>query len=293
MSDQDIKILAIGILWFFIGCVFGFLIGKTINMKEENKQMVTCVLLGGFANNLFIIMATISYALKHKINYCIPTHIKNPHYPEQKVFYSKNINYCDKPNGIACVYNEPFFHYKEIPKRYCDNLVLSGYFQSYRFWGEYLSQIKKLLGFNCKTKHAYTVAIHQRRGDYLNYPTIHPVTTIQYLHEAIARVIKITGDFHWEFKFYSDDIEWCKEAVFGSLKDLRLQFEFSEGKTEEEDFRDMIGCRHFIISNSSFSLLAAILSESPDKVCIGPKIWFGESLPHNTADLIPDNFILI
>jgi hypothetical protein len=37
----------------------------------------------------------------------------------------------------------------------------------------------------------------------------------------------------------------------------------------------MKACRHFIIGNSSYSAMAAILGEAPDKKVIAPAPWFG------------------
>jgi hypothetical protein len=34
-------------------------------------------------------------------------------------------------------------------------------------------------------------------------------------------------------------------------------------------------CRHFIIGNSSYSAMAAILGEAEDKKVVAPRPWFG------------------
>ena len=104
-----------------------------------------------------------------------------------------------------------------------------------------------------------------------------------------------------KFIIYSDDIAWCKTNLygFGKIFDNVLHgdiVEFSENKTEIEDFQDMLQCEHFIISNSTFSLMAAILSESKNKICISPSKdnWFGEDNRHlDTSTIIPDSFIQI
>lgn len=40
-----------------------------------------------------------------------------------------------------------------------------------------------------------------------------------------------------------------------------------------EELRLMYNCKHFILSNSSFSWWAQYLSESKNKIIIAPKIW--------------------
>jgi hypothetical protein len=43
-------------------------------------------------------------------------------------------------------------------------------------------------------------------------------------------------------------------------------------------------CRHFIIANSSYSAMAAVLSDAPDKRVIAPRPWFGKAYTRITAD---------
>src|ERR1017187_3312553 len=104
---------------------------------------VTCKLIGGFSNCLWIMAATLSYSLKYGIDYCILETIENPHSTDQKVYQSSQIRYCNKEDfrGVVKVYTEPFFHFQEIPKYDCDVLILSGYFQSILFFKDYLSEI--------------------------------------------------------------------------------------------------------------------------------------------------------
>jgi hypothetical protein len=67
------------------------------------------------------------------------------------------------------------------------------------------------------------------------------------------------------------------------------------GRDYLEDFRLMKTCRHFVTGNSSFSLMAAILGEAPDKKIVCPSTWFGPAwgqMPE-TKDLYPENAIVI
>ena len=55
----------------------------------------------------------------------------------------------------------------------------------------------------------------------------------------------------------------------------------------------MSQCKNNIIANSCFSWWCAWLNNNKDKKVIAPKLWFGNSLGHNTSDLLPEQWIKI
>lgn len=255
-------------------------------------------LIGGTGNCIFVISTALAYILKHGCDCCIPTVIYSPHSKGQKVFYSPYLRYCDKePEGIKITYNEPRFEYDEIPKFKCDVLVLNGYFQSYKYFIDYMPQIRKIILFNnLQTKHN-RCSIHVRRSDYLLYPDKHPVVSNKYLILAIQEIYNRTDCD--TFIVFGDDMEWNKLffkniKVYDGDKEIdSVKFIFSDSKSEVEDFNLMASCEHNVISNSTFSLMASILNPNENKVCIAPAAWFGENLNHNTMDLLPPNYLVI
>jgi hypothetical protein len=61
-----------------------------------------------------------------------------------------------------------------------------------------------------------------------------------------------------------------------------------------EDFALMKKCKHFIIANSSFSAMAALLADQPGKIVVSPKKWFGgEGLTWDTTQIHHKNWITI
>jgi hypothetical protein len=52
-------------------------------------------------------------------------------------------------------------------------------------------------------------------------------------------------------------------------------------------------CKNNIIANSTFSWWSAWLNQNESKKVIAPIKWFGKSLPLNTEDLIPKEWIKI
>ena len=77
-----------------------------------------------------------------------------------------------------------------------------------------------------------------------------------------------------------------------------MESEFPDTKFYYEDGNDTVAekiklmsmCKHFIISNSSFSWWAQFLSNYDEKVVIAPNMWFRNG---EKCGLYMDNWILI
>jgi hypothetical protein len=52
----------------------------------------------------------------------------------------------------------------------------------------------------------------------------------------------------------------------------------------------MVGCRHFVVANSSFSWWAAWLSNSAGKVVIAPRRWFANP-SWGEAHIVPQTWL--
>lgn len=141
------------------------------------------------------------------------------------------------------------------------NEVPDIYLQSPEYFDEFRLEIRQLYGEGIEP--IDQVAIHVRRGDYVNNPFYVDLMQTQYYSRAMDEFPNA------EFLVFSDDIEWCKnQTIFSGC-------EFSEGKTEIEDLNLMAGCRGIIMANSSFSWWAAYLSNA--KV-IAPKAWYADKI---------------
>lgn len=138
------------------------------------------------------------------------------------------------------------------------------YFQDPKWFEGCEAEIKQLFSEGMGTDER--IAIHVRRGDYVNNPFYVDLTETDYYLTAC-------GQFPENSKFliFSDDINWCKENFD------EQSFDFSEGKTEEEDLKLMASCKGIIMANSSFSWWAAYLGD-PNKKVIYPKKWFADGV---------------
>lgn len=252
--------------------------------------MVTCNLTGGtYGNHLCEVATTIAYAHKHHMPYAIPCQSILPRHwpvtyfncqPQTNETGIHQVAYQD----INQVFKEaPDQSYTEIP--YYDHVKLDGLFQSYKYFQDYLPQIRSCVRFNFWGETGW-VAIHVRRGDYLKFPVKHPTITVGYLTQAIEYMV---GKGETQFAVFSDDQEWCRENI-PSKQFPKCQFEFANFGTAVQDFHRMANCHHQIISNSSYSMMAAHFNPHDDKIVIAPAIWTYEN-SWNTQDLIPPEWI--
>jgi hypothetical protein len=235
---------------------------------------------GRLGNNLFQKAAAIGYATKHGLDYHLC-----PWYAKNNIAFGHRI------------LKEQGHQYQELPfdekwRKGKRNIVLDGYWQSAKYFDHCREEVLKAFGYDWSLKEGWC-SIHVRRGDYLLYPDKHPVVTADYLERAIYHIYYDTGLLN--FMVFSDDIPYCK-AVLPNLRYQGFTFEYSEGRTAEEDLVLGSCCEHNIISNSTFSWWQAWLGRNENKIVISPSKdnWFGSGNSHlDTSDIIPESWIQI
>jgi hypothetical protein len=157
-----------------------------------------------------------------------------------------------------------------------DNILLEGYWQNH-FYFDHLRELLREeivprksfpMPWLANIKTSQSVAIHIRRGDYVDHP-LHEVCTEKYYFKAIESVrSKINNPV---FFVFSDDMEYAR-SLFIQEKD----FVFVNEKETIPAFWMMKNCRHFILSNSSFSWWAQYLS-ADNNIVIAPARWFNDN----------------
>jgi hypothetical protein len=264
------------------------------------KDKVAIRLEGGIGNNLFQIACAYAYSLKHnKELVLVNEKFGSTHSPLS--LYKDNI--LRKINFLPSydfskfkIYNEPFFHYQEIPFIEGD-VYLTGYYQSELYFKEYEKEIRELFDFpeelinSMKEKYKNflnkeTCSVHVRRGNYLQLQHVHPIQNINYYMKAIR-----TMSENALFFVFSDDIEFCK-SMFPNIPEKFIYIQ------DQEDYLDLLLmniCTDSITANSSFSWWGAWLRESSNeqRIVVSPSVWFGKNINHNTKDLYCKNWIII
>jgi hypothetical protein len=182
-------------------------------------------------------------------------------------------------------------------------IYLDGYFQSEEYYQGKETMIRNLFEFpnifnmqladiSLLMETSNAVAVHFRRGDYVDDPvvsSIHNLCTLDYYSKAFQLMKERLNDPH--FFIFSDDIDWVKCKVAG------WEHQITFVKAEKVypswvDMKLMSRCKHHIIANSSFSWWGAWLNTFPLKVVVAPELWFN----HNSIDtkkLVPNTWIRI
>lgn len=133
-----------------------------------------------------------------------------------------------------------------------------------------------------------SVCISIRRGDFLNpqYADKFYICDETYIKRAIDKVKQLIDKP--VLVFFSDDIKWVKETI---KTDLPAYYESGNDPVWEK-LRLMYSCKHFIISNSTFSWWAQYLSRNMNKIVISPDHWTNDKTK-NAKHLISNDFITI
>lgn len=188
-----------------------------------------------------------------------------------------------------------YFDFPAIKQKEC---LISGNFESEKYFINIKDKIKQEItpiqaplktnhDFLEKIKTTNSICISIRRGDYisnLQFSKIHNICNKSYYLRAIDKIA--TEVENPVFFFFSDDIEWVRNNI-------KLPYEsyYETGNDPVwEKLRLMSSCKHFIISNSTFSWWAQYLGDYEKKVVVAPEKWYNNPLQ---SELYMDNWILI
>lgn len=148
-----------------------------------------------------------------------------------------------------------------------DARILTGYFQSWKYFDKYRIEIRDLLRSNeseawaeQKARFSGGVCMHVRRGDYLRLQDTHPVCPTSYYTEAMK--LFPNNKFLLFCEEPVDDIVGDNIEVINEPDPIRTLFLMSL-------------CDGFIIANSTLSLMAYYMREQEGARLVAPKNWFG------------------
>jgi hypothetical protein len=190
--------------------------------------------------------------------------------------------------------------YIEPPYKARENIVLNGYYKTFKYIGEALREkminivysnedimysayykYKDILNyFGDRTKDDDMVSLHIRRGDYLSLENYNYNLDMSYYKAALGIVNKKN------VVIFSDDIEWCinnfnnyanrddEYNIYYVSSKIFSKKELASGASTAIEFVLMSMFKHNIIANSYFSLWASFISYYKAKIVVAPKRWY-------------------
>jgi hypothetical protein len=257
---------------------------------------------GGLGNLLFYHHA--AFAVSKKLG--VPMYINSDYQDEKRkniALYDKIFSHVEFVNRESLIlqnkgvmYTEPNYYYDPINVPADTVVFMQGYFQSYKYFWDYMGDIIKQFQTNlgCEfMKKEYdelrsgekTVCVHVRRTDYLSLSDIHTNLKEEYYENALTHVAP------GRLLVFSDDI--------GSIK------HWDVWKTRDTVFVDepdpvrtlwlMSLCDAFVIANSSLSLNAYLMAKYlRDAPGVAPVKWFEpKGVQFRIDDIVPPGTITL
>jgi hypothetical protein len=273
--------------------------------------------MGGLGNQLFQIFTTISYSIISKnafkfLNIEIlgggATTIRNTYW---KTFFHKLKPFLIPKFPHFEVIREKGFTYNNLPLNEIinKNVMIYGYFQSYKYFEENYSLICKLIMLEDMRTNVLknisiskdilenSISIHFRLGDYKKFNDLHPIASYQYYEKSLLYIQDkfLNETFTIIYFCEEEDINEVLESI-KKLSDKFSNYNFIRGDNNLLDWEQLLlmsCCKHNIIANSSFSWWAAYFNSNVDKIVCYPSLWFGETANINTNDLCPLEWVKI
>lgn len=254
---------------------------------------------GGIGNqmlqySLFLKLKSLNYNCKF---YKKPDHMNDNHgfdidcifksiLIDKKSRYILNyyISFYEFVNKIECYISKRFnIEYLILSKYLPIQIINFPHWNDYTFLKNLLTPIHEIFDFpklisveNIKILNLISttnsISIHIRRGDYVtNYrwrSILGDICDLDYYYSAINLIKKSIKSP--VFFIFSDDVDWVKENL---ILDNCYFINWNLNNQSYLDMKLMASCKHNIIANSTFSLMAAWLNTNPNKQIFGPKKW--------------------
>lgn len=244
-------------------------------MKQGYLTMLNIGKYGRMANGMFQIAGILGIAKKNNLEPVFPRWINHDHRDrfgskEDVDLYKHFVHELPPiPEGVEWEPEKQIewgYHAVILPP---GNWNISGHFQSLRYFADCMDQVRHYFRMKDEPPQNDLVACHVRLTDYDN--AYHPRLGMDYYGPAMSQFPRA------KFLVFGDDIPAAKR-MFGD------KVEYSEGRDYIQDFKLMKRCKSFIIGNSSYSAMAAILGEHPEKRVCAPSPWFGKKYTTITGE---------
>lgn len=174
------------------------------------------------------------------------------------------------------------------------DIVMSGFFQSTKYFMEIEDEIKSLFKLKYELEKK-------------NYPNLDKIKnrnsvciSVKVQHNVGSSIYDVCSKEYWEkaIKYITENVEnplffVCSDNVDYVVNNL-IDTEKYDVIFQDKDFpvylslAAMAKCKHFIIGNTSFGWWAQYLGDYPEKIVIAPSKWYAIDVP---CDLMDENWI--
>lgn len=265
-------------------------------------ELCTVQYCGGLGNQLFQIFTLFSYCIDNKkipvLHHSESSPSITPRYTYWDTLFKEIKNFGDLVDGVIIHECVPFI-YSSLPV-FKENITLSGYFQSYKYFFHNKDRIIDSLKINFqldglrsrfsntylkKVSNETLVSVHFRLGDYKKLQQHHPILRPSYYINAINE-LRNRGINNIKILYFCEEED--SEVIQTDYLTV-LKVESIERVNNMKDYEEMLlmACTDWnVIANSTFSWWGAFLNKNQN--VIYPKKWFHSE---TSLDLIPNNWI--
>jgi len=239
---------------------------------------------GHLGNQIFQFCAVYSYSKLKNKNIVFTNDKKNSMF--FKCFDIDDVLFVNSITPSSTYVEKKFNYDENIWNKNVDDLL--GYLQSEKYFKSHSQDLKEKLKFKNKPHDLNDhIFIHVRRGDYLNFPDIHPICSEEYYLKSIE-IMKNKYGSDVKFTIFSDNIEETKK--YKCFKQNNINYSNDDAYVS---LYKMKTCMSGIIANSSFSWWGSWLIDNIHKTIIAPNNWFGSRGPSETFDIYCDGWTKI
>ena len=223
-----------------------------------------------------------------KLSYYIPNYILSR--VARRIFPKRNSEYI--------LSADKYFYYQDDAINREGDCYYEGVWSSIKYYQEVKPELQRQFSFGVPNRYNFemlqkiaetnSVAIHVRRGDYVNASNFRDICTIDYYQKAIKTILELELDP--VFYIFSNDIDWCKKNIEPLL--LGNKVEYMSGNRGQDSPWDMFlmgHCKSQILANSSFSWWSAFLNSQAVHI-IAPSRWVNRS---NDVEMYDHSWIKI
>lgn len=252
----------------------------------------------GFGNLLFMVINGLALSYKYNRNVKFIDYKSKrddrPHINNYNIFKSLEFINKKKCNNYIEFNEKDFYKYEKIDL-FNDYYLINGYFQSYKYSENYIDRIKNYLFDNIKdliqqtTKqfnqlkdNKKTILLHVRRGDYIHHEN-HYIVEEQHYKNSLNDFFEKNNKDDYKILLFTDDYNQIQSW------DIINQYNitFINESNPEIIFLLMIQFDHYIIANSSLSLVSYYFRNNKDATIKFPYKWIAGMTTYE--DMIPAN----